>query len=573
MTKQTDQFIADQTKDPIVQRNTCRISWEEFAIYKSDREFYNKISPTFAGQKFAIPLPTLSPKERKKRRFMFRNERKLYKRKCDATGKSIVSIYSPDKSFKVYDQAYRRSDSRDPMDYGIDVDFSKTFNEQFNSLYITVPRLAVLATQNENSLYVNGAAYNKNCYLIFASDYNEDTLYADNTSHCQDVIDSSNSKKCTNSYQLIGCTNCSNTQYSIDCHDSYNLISCFDCKNCQFCFGSSWLRNKQYYFQNQAYTKEQYESLLQEHLQNNTPWYLSSRHDAIYRASYGLNNEKSYGNYINNCKDSVNIYSATELENCKHIINAEQCNNCQDSYVIIENSTLCYENVSSIWLHHCCFTFGCWNKNSDLYYCDHCQWCKDCFGCVWLRNKQYCIFNKQYTRDQYETLVAKLITHMTQTEERGEYFDPKYAPFGYNETIAQDEFPLTQQEAISLWYKRQTNNYDPEIPAWAQTLTRDQIPTQTKDVSDNILDKIIICEISHRPFRITQQELQFYKKHNIAIPRKHPDVRHEQRNTLKPYRELFLRNCDKCSTQILSVYPEAHTGKVYCDDCYQKEMG
>jgi len=103
-------------------------------------DFYTKISPTFAGEKFQIPTPTLCPEERQRRRLSFRNERKLYKRTCNYSGKEIISIYSPDKPYKVYDQKIRWSDARDPMDYGRDFDFMKSFTEQFHELMREVPR-------------------------------------------------------------------------------------------------------------------------------------------------------------------------------------------------------------------------------------------------------------------------------------------------------------------------------------------------------------------------------------------------------------------------------------------------
>jgi hypothetical protein len=310
-TREVYEFISQQTNDPIVERKTCTISGQPFPIYQSDVAFYEKVSPVFKGKKYQMPTPTLCPEERQRRRGTFRNERKLYNRKCDGTGKNIVCIYSPDKPYKVYDQAFRRSDQRDPMVYGKEFDFSKTFNEQFSSLYVEVPKLAVLATQNENSIYVNGAAYNKNCYLIFASDYNEDSLYSDNIAHCQDMVDSSNTNTCSNSYQLIGSNNCSNSKYCIDCHNSYDLLSCFDCKDCQFCCLSSGLRHKQYYFQNKPYSKEQYQIVVYNYLQEHTLSYLNSRHDAIYRASYGLSNENTFGNYVNNCKNATYAYIAS----------------------------------------------------------------------------------------------------------------------------------------------------------------------------------------------------------------------------------------------------------------------
>ena len=149
------QYISKQTKDPIVEWKTCAISGQQFPIYQSDLDFYHKISPTFAGQRFQIPTPTLCPEERQRRRLSFRNERKLYKRKCDMSGKDIISIYSPDKPYKVYDQKIRRSDSRDPMDYGMDFDFSKSFTEQYSSLSTKTPTLNLMDMYNENSEYTN----------------------------------------------------------------------------------------------------------------------------------------------------------------------------------------------------------------------------------------------------------------------------------------------------------------------------------------------------------------------------------------------------------------------------------
>jgi len=52
-------------------------------------------------------------------------------------------------------------------------------------------------------------------------------------------------------------------------------------------------------------------------------------------------------------------------------------------------------------------------------------------------------------------------------------------------------------------------------------------------VQDDILKTAITCETSGKPFRITPQELVFYRKHNIPLPRKHPDIRHSERMELR----------------------------------------
>ena len=111
------EYISKQTKDPIVERKTCRLSGTSFAIFQSDLEFYDKISPSFNGKKYQIPTPTLCPEERSRRRMLFRNDRKLYKRKCDATGETIISMFDEISEFTVYGHETRLSDQRDALDY------------------------------------------------------------------------------------------------------------------------------------------------------------------------------------------------------------------------------------------------------------------------------------------------------------------------------------------------------------------------------------------------------------------------------------------------------------------------
>jgi hypothetical protein len=97
----------------------------------------------------------LCPSCREQRRLSFRNERKLYKRKCDATGKDIISIYSPDKPYKVYNLDFWLSDKWDPINYSRDFDFNSNVLSQFNKLLLDVPRIPFFQSQNENSEYSN----------------------------------------------------------------------------------------------------------------------------------------------------------------------------------------------------------------------------------------------------------------------------------------------------------------------------------------------------------------------------------------------------------------------------------
>ena len=96
MQKDVYEFVSKQMSDPIVERKTCAVSGTPFAIFQSDVDFYEKISPSFDGKKFPMPTPALCPEERERRRYARRNEWHLYRRKCDKTGKSIMAMYPED---------------------------------------------------------------------------------------------------------------------------------------------------------------------------------------------------------------------------------------------------------------------------------------------------------------------------------------------------------------------------------------------------------------------------------------------------------------------------------------------
>jgi len=128
----------------IAEQKNCRLCKREFYIYKEDIDFYNFISPVFSQETLSLPTPSLCPDCRQKRRLVWRNDRNLYKRKCDATGKEIISIFSPDKPFRVYDSEFYWSDTWDIEMSEREFDFSRSFFSQFSDLYISVPKRALL---------------------------------------------------------------------------------------------------------------------------------------------------------------------------------------------------------------------------------------------------------------------------------------------------------------------------------------------------------------------------------------------------------------------------------------------
>ncbi len=568
------------------EQKTCKQCNEQFTIEDEDLEFYKKISPTIGENTYEWPAPTLCPRCRVMRRMSWRNERKVYKRKSDKSGKEIISIYAPDKTdYKVLSVDEWWSDDWDAMSYGRDYDPDKKFFEQLKDLIKDVPRLALYNSNTQGCEYSNFIAECKNCYMSSVVYYGcENTHFSYLTFGSKDNVDVSFCDKVENCYELVDGTNCFDCRYSNrlencrNCYFSQDLIGCSDCILCNN------LRNKQYCIENKQLTKEEYESKLSEidlGSRNVIDEYLGKyrklREDSVVKFANIVNCEDCQGDNLKNCKNVKKCFSSTRVENARYSFDQEQGKNIYDC-----------EGGEYEWMvevNHTGFGSNCMGCSSVLYsnfmyYCENCHNSRDCFGCVGLRNKQYCIFNKQYTKEEYEKKVGEIIERMKADGEWGEFLPMSLSPFGYNETLANDNFTMTKEEAGKLGAKWQDNEYLPEFSGQYYE-PDDNIKTyQNKEKSDELIAGVIKCQVSGKPFKIMPQELAFYLKNGIPIPNKHYNVRFMDRFRTRNPKKLHHRQCmceesghdheGRCKNEFETTYAPDRPEKVYCESCYQK---
>ncbi len=559
--------------EKIVETKICQHCRSSFEITDKDLEFYKKISPVFSWNKYLIPTPTLCPDCRQQRRLSFLNQRKLYKRKCDAIWKDIISIYSPEKSYKVFNQEFRWSNNWDFMDYFLTPDFNKSFFEQFYDLTKIVPKRAVIKwTGSENCDYVNRVWASKNCYLIFDATNNEDCSYSISIFECNNCIDSSYINKSNNCYETIDISNCSKCYFIQECINCYNCSYLYNCINCSNCFACVNLENKQYCIENKEYSKEEYFKIIENYNNYNQKKFSDFKLKFPRKNLSIINSENATWNIINNSKNikkSFEIYDGHDISYSAYIF--RWAKDTFDVDVWLNNSYLIYYSTT---INKTCsnilFCNDCWNNCQNLIYCTECKNTKNCFLCTWLIWKEYCILNKQYTKEEYEIIVPKIIEQMIKTWAWWEYFPSNLSPFWYNETMAQEYFPLTKNEIINEWFN--WSDYETPFPKVDKIISASKLPENIKDIPNDILNWAIECEISKKPFRIIKQELEFYRKHNLPVPRRHPDQRDLDRMSLRNPRKLFDRKCDKCSKDIKTTYAPERPEIVYCEECYNKEV-
>ena len=554
--------------EKVVEVKSCTKCSVKFEITDRDLEFYDKISPIFNGEKYSLPSPTFCPSCRQQRRMSFRNERKLYRRTSSASGIEFISNYSPDKPYPVYTPSEWWSDQWDAMDYGIDFDNELRFSSQFKQLVDTVPHLGLLVMDNENSEYISYGRNNKNCYMIFASSQNEDSFYSRWIFDSENLLDCNNVFNSRNCYNCVDGNNINSCRFCISCIDSTDCIWSYNLTGCSYCIWCSNLNNKQYHIFNIKYSKDEYFKKKQE-LKLNANILIQAWSSWIHKSDHKINVEQSSGDYMKDTKSVRQGYDVEALENCAYTSNALSMDNSQDIDFQAYNTHYCYD---VLWLEdgsHILHSYGA--INSSYIYCSYLMFnSKNCFWCVGLKNAEYCILNKQYTKEEYEELVPKIIQKMQQDWEWWEFFPASISPFGYNETIAQEYYPLSKEEALEQWFN--CSDYEQPFPKVEKIIPANKLPDNILGIPDDILNWAIECEVTKKPFRVIKQELDFYRKHNLPIPKRHPDQRHLDRMKLRNPRKLFERSCDKCGVEMETTYSPDRSEKVYCESCYNNEI-
>ncbi len=564
----------------------CQNCKKDFTIEPEDFSFYEKIK---------VPPPTFCPDCRLKRRLYHYNKRALYKGVCKLCQKETFSMYHESEPIAVYCNTCWWSDKWDPFIYARDYDFSKPFFEQMREMLREVPWMSLGVEQPTmiNSPYCNGAGRLKNAHLVFYADLIEDSSYCDTVASDKNCFDCYMAYESEHCYECVNIKKCYRAFYSTDSEDSFDIYFSKNLVGCSNCFGCINLRNKKYCIFDEQYTKEDYDNKIEE-LTNfsnkdiNIIFKEVNERSLKYPQKYmhGRHTVDVTGDYINHSKNSKVVYQSNGVEDSKYCFLAylPTTKDCYDYSFYGENSTLVYDTIKSgTNLNHVLFSNGCFPEGQMLEYCHYSVGCHDLFGCIGLRKKEYCIFNKQYSKEEYFLLRDKIIKHMEEmpyiTEKGiiykyGEFFPIEFSPFTYNESIIQEVFPISKEKALSSgyrWREKTERNYK-------VTMKNIETPKNIKEVTDSITNEILECaHLSDNctdAFKITTEEFQFYKQMNLPIPRYCPNCRHYRRLSQRNPMRLWHRKCmkDGCSNEFETSYAPDRPEIVYCERCYQQEV-
>lgn len=545
---------------------------------------------------------------------MFRNERRLYKGECGLCKKTTLSMFSPDKPRTVYCPSCWWSDAWDPLSYGRDYDPNQPFFAQMDDLLSEIP-LVALGTNHPtlvNSEYVNETGWAKNCYLIFDADYCENVLYSSRLSHMKDSMDvliAGESELC---YENVNCRKSSRLFFSEDSSDCVNVFFSKNLLGCTDCFGCVNLRNKSYHMWNQPYSKEEYRKeleLLQQELTTREgivrlrrkaeEFWCAVPHKFIH----GFQNVNVSGDYLYESKNAKDSFMARELEDVRfcQLIKDGRVKDAYDYTIWGDNVELIYECMNlGAGVHNARFCYVCALGNT--FNTEYCVWCidaADLFGCSGLRKKKYCILNKQYTPEEFQSLRAQIIADMERSPyidankriwKYGEFFPYDLSFYGYNETDAQAYFPIQKEDVARAGWRWR----DDTPSGHTVTMKGSALPPTIDETTDDILKEVIACTSCGRAYRFVQPELIFLRRFKLPLPDKCSECRHQRRFARLSPLALWPRKCQcagtkaensvyangavhfhkdtHCPNKFETSYAPDRKEIVYCEQCYNSEV-
>jgi len=595
----------------IRQCQSCKL---DFTIEPEDFKFYEKIK---------VPPPTWCRECRLIRRLVHREERALYKDKCDKCDQGVISSFAPETSFVVYCLPCWWGDSWDGRDYGKDYDFTRPFFQQLHALQKVVPNQATSLRNCTNCKYAQNAVRCKDCTFVFGGFQSINCHYCQIPIFSRDSIDSDTIFNADYVYETLNSDGVYNTRFTYFSDECFDCSFIFNCLGCKDCFGCINLRNQKYNIWNIKYTKEEYKKEI-------LKWDLGSyqiRKKAeekfwnLYlktprRFAHIINSNNVSGDYIKNTRNSKNCFVTIDgVENCKNIFICGLL--LKDSYDTSfggDTSDLLYEANRVGQAHMTKFSYAS-NEVVNVEYSDNIFGGKNLFGCVKLRNKKYCILNKQYSKEKYESTIPKIKKHMNdmpyvdslgRVYKYGEFFPPEHSLWAYNETWANQWFPLSKKEAKAKGF----NWRDEAKRDYKITIKSENLPDHISDVPDSILNEIISCgharwidkdtsEITCNQqcttaYRILPYELSFYRSMKLALPRLCPNCRFYERLLKKNPPKLWRRACmcggvessnkeykntrehdhgnKYCTNEFETAISDKRKEIVYCEKCYQVEF-
>lgn len=408
-----------------------------------------------------------------------------------------------------------------------------SFFEQFWSLLKTISLPAVIYfLENENCAFSDAVVWVKNAYLsIIVTSWSENVAYSMSVKNkCKNVFNSflvwNESENIYFSTWIVKWYNIFFSRFVTWSSDLWYCSSMIWCSHCIRCTN---LVNQSYCIDNKQLTKEEYRkkklTLLREMMYDK-----ESVTPDIWDA-FIVNSTNSSGVHITQSNDIETWYFVQYVDWWKNLYISGSGSG--------QWSSNQYNGLSCGWSHHFYNVMWVW-RSSEHVYCSAniIQWfhviysyfidsCSYCLGCIGLENKSYCIFNKQYEKEERHEKVDEIFTSMEQQWVLWDFFPGSISPFYFNDTAAyliDDSF--TKEFVESRGYLWRDEVIAVDIPEGMDVVKTSELG-EHESFQDGVLTidpdilKKVIQDDEGNVYRIVKMEYDFLVKYGLPLPRRH----------------------------------------------------
>lgn len=415
--------------------------------------------------------------------------------------------------------------------YGKDFILGKDFFTQFQELYSVVPTSNVLHIwNNENCEYCETAVHTKDAYLSsIITQWTEKAFYSDVVREwCRNVFNSCYVQYSSeNIYCCLGIETSYNIFYSRFIKNSNNIwfsANLIWCSECIFC---NWLENKKFCIDNKQLDEQEYFKQKKEILAKKSE-FLSWYKKLINIKWINYNSTNVVGNFIVESENVENAFVVMKMKDARNVVLTwciETTNEIYDAFLWwnIKNYIVWVDNCGW-WSEHIYLSSHIW-FSSNIYYSIGMDSCSFCFWCVGLKNKHYCILNKQYSKEEWYIKVDEIFQNMEGNLTLWAFFPPRINPFYFNDTFwALLSNSTLKDDIIKEWYLWRDESIKTDISNLVDTIKTGELEkfqSFDKDwkwvISNEIIAKNIIDK-DLNIYKIIPEELSFLQKYSLPIP-------------------------------------------------------
>ena len=416
---------------------------------------------------------------------------------------------------------------------GLDLDDSVSFFELFGRLMKKTDMPSMYSFWgNENADFADTVGASKNIYLSSVVIINcENVLYSSNvkdgsTNVLNSVMVLEDSNNVYNCFGVKTWFNIFYSNYIYNCSDIRFSANLNGCKDCIFCTD---LENQSYCIENKQFEKDEYMKQKAEILKNKKEflqYYMKVRqYDGKNVAC-----TNSEGNFLMNCENVQDGHLSFNVKDGRNIVLAFSREPNERFYDVFcaGRSTDMY-GVSVAWTFSSkVFNSFAIQNSSNIYYGFFLSDCSYCLGCIGLKNKQFCILNKQYSQEDWYEEAGKIFAQMDKEGTLGDCFPGSINPFYFNDTMAylvDDTF--NKEEVGKEWYLRRDNEITTDIPANADVIQAKDLDKfqrfsfkGEREIDPEIMKKVIKDD-TWDLYKIVKMEYDFLMRYGLPLPEIH----------------------------------------------------